>query len=313
MRRLNLFWIILLLMSVACTDNDEENAPMVTLLYNGKGGTVKVLPDEDITIQVGLIGRKINRIELTKTELIPKPDGGHEEVTTNLSIGNFHFPLTDPSEIEAFLQNSTHDAELGKLTYRTTIRLFAQNSDDNTASTILVFDVTEYPELRTGQFVLGSASQNLSDPSYVFFAPGNLIRYRFDAVEADKSDLGYVYTESINNKATVFSPDWGTATSGEIEQGTQNWATRKETRFVRTDLSQADFDNVTTTQGLRELFRSKDYNPDLAAVNQLQEESKPVLAVRLSDGRIGLLLVDEISGTTAGRTTIMYRLEGMSE
>lgn len=178
----------------------------------------------------------------------------------------------------------------------TTIKVSATDKNNVTNSKNFLIKITEAPALDKVTILtatLGSATRNLTDPSY--YSIGTKTAYKYNATGASANvDFGYSYGDDNNttNYATIFSPEWYTSTQKITSPS-------NVTKFAITTLTVAEFDAITVSDDSKIVTAAT--GATLQFVNNLQvgaSNDGKIIAFVTQSGKKGLIKVGTISKGT---------------
>ncbi|NQU32522.1 MAG: hypothetical protein HQ521_04745 [Bacteroidetes bacterium] len=148
-------------------------------------------------------------------------------------------------------------------------------------------------------------AQNNSDAS--FFSCSDGLSYTLSEAYnyQDKIDMCYYYDFIDTDENTIASPGANIDESVYIgEFGLNNWTTRRTSRFKIADITESDFYNATNDSLLLAAYGQAEGN---RKAKNLQQGS--IFAFKNEDGKIGLFMVNSLSGTDDGLVNISIKIQ----
>lgn len=145
--------------------------------------------------------------------------------------------------------------------------------------------------------VLGSYN-NLNAPS--FFSAQTGKSYFIDSAKMNSSEVDFVYFKGVKNGITLASPIDNTAASVyHNSKGLKSWSTQNSTKFVLTNISENQFDNITAKDIENEA--SKASNTKVTNIT-----SGSVIAFVNASGQKGLIKVSKHSNSS--KVSVLVKL-----
>ncbi len=276
---------LLFLASCEDTVTDEDIEPIPSITINPTSATIE--PGESVTIEYSVIAEA--RIESIIT-----------------FVNGNQFIVVDPSE---FTNNDSHSGSItytpNSEQYGTTVTITFEVTDrrDRVASRDFTLTVNdEIPEIPVSTFsarLLGA--QNNANTGSFYDADENEI-YLLSAARNNAAKIDFVYYYGATNLATLAAP--ADVTVEEVLPEITSFSTRNNTTLRRTNLTASEFNAVGALDGIQisTALETGTVPTEETRLNQLSVGD--VVAFQTVEGRIGLALIDQISGTGAGSMTI---------
>lgn len=292
MKKLTLVFAILLMAIVpfiiSC-GTDEDGTPP-SLIFNAAPGytTSDVTVPANTQLKIGVISSstsaKLTNIKITQTS---------NAAETTLHDSTFS---SDSYSINFNLKAASQVGTV-KLTFKITA------ADGESAEVSLSITTTAGAITTYNQKILGSYDNTTTGSSFAS-ADGTVFSLADAKTNAAKVDWMYYYGSS-SNLATLVAPIDATASS--VFSGTNgpaNWAVRNDTKLGKVTLpTGVTWDNITTDAEIIPLATGlTETKVNLLAVGQ-------VVSFKTATGKMGLIKIEAISGTTAGSITYAVKVQ----
>jgi hypothetical protein len=271
--------IALIAMIGIFTACEEDETATLTITPDTVPDSIQVGTEVTLKFSV-IVDEKIESIELRKgtTTLDTKTDGFTDNSSDNYSYTGVLADTADAGKNLSFALIVTDN----------------KGNDNSRDFEIYVkeLETTGDPINTYSDVTIGSISYNTTDPTYYDASTNTL--YMHDDADAYKSDLGYIYGST--NGATVCSPDWSSIEG--LSQGTGSWNSQRSTRFLTTNLTTSDFDNIGTDVDSDLVIDNTVSAPSNEYVNHLEvggaNENVEVIGFKTEDGNKGLIKIVSI-------------------
>jgi hypothetical protein len=149
-----------------------------------------------------------------------------------------------------------------------------------------------------------------TNPNPSFFATSTGTRYYRNTAPANASKIDFVYFYGSTNLATIAAPNddsFGTGTNQISSLNVHTWSKRNATTFKTTTLSATDFNNITSDAGITTAYTAGVNTTVVSRASGLT--AGKVIAFKTEAGKQGLILVQSITGTTAGTITLDVKVQ----
>lgn len=178
---------------------------------------------------------------------------------------------TNSSEISLYIKRDT-SAEFGNIRIHSLVDLGAQNN-----STASFYSLSE-----AKVYLLEEAFQNQKVIDLCYY---------YDFIDTDENTIA---SPGANIDESVYPGD----------NGLPNWTIRRTSRFKLSDVTKEEFDHATNDSLLIAAYGQSDGN---RKAKNLQ--SGKIFSFKNEDGKVGLFLVNSISGTDDGNVSISIKVQ----
>lgn len=292
MKKISLVFVILLMATVpfiTSCGTDEEGTPP-SLMFNAAPGytTSDVTVAANTPLKVGIIAGSTSA-KLTNMKITQTLDG----IQTTIHDSTFS---SDAYNIDFGIK-----APLQALSVKFTFKITA--ADGESAEISLNVTTTAGAIKAYNQKILGSFDNTTTGSSFAS-ADGTVFSLADAKTNAAKVDWMYYYG-SNSNLATLVAP--ADATASSVFSGTNgpaNWTVRNNTKIGKVTLpTGVTWDNITTDTEIIPLATGlTESKVNMLAVGQ-------IIAFKTVTGKMGLIKIEAISGTTAGSLTYAVKVQ----
>jgi hypothetical protein len=295
MKRISYLLSIVLVASIvflpSCQKDPVTSAP--TILFNATPGftTTDVSVTAGSVIKIGIIanGTSSNLSRITISQLVGAQSTTLHDSTFSSAQFSQNFTIATASvagSVKLTFKISQEDGETAELSLTITTTVA-------TGGAISVYSAK----------ILGS-SENLTVGSS--FASSNGQVYDLASAKTNSALIDWMYYYNTTNLATIASPKDATVASvfTSATNGPATWATRNDTRFqVVTLPTGVTWDNITTDTQIIPLASGA----SSTKISSLTVGK--IISFYRADGKMGLIKVDAITGTTAGTITYSVKVQ----
>lgn len=292
MKKLTFFLAVLVMGTLpfitSCGTDDEGTPP--SIMFNAAPGYTAsdVTVPANTQLKVGIIASSTSA-KLTNMKITQTLNGTQTTIhdsTFSSDAYNIDFGINAPSQALSV-----------KFTFKITAA-DGESAEVSLSITTTAGEITTY-----NQKILGSYENTTTGSSFAS-ADGTVFSLADAKTNAAKVDWMYYYGSS-SNLATLVAPIDATASS--VFSGTNgpaNWTVRNDTKLGKVTLpTGVTWDNITTDAEIIPLASGlTDTKVNLLAVGQ-------IVSFKTAAGKMGLIKVEAISGTTAGSITYAVKVQ----
>lgn len=292
MKKLTFFLAVLVMGTLpfitSCGTDDEGTPP--SIMFNAAPGYTAsdVTVPANTQLKVGIIASSTSA-KLTNMKITQTLNGTQTTIhdsTFSSDAYNIDFGINAPSQALSV-----------KFTFKITAA-DGESAEVSLSITTTAGEITTY-----NQKILGSYENTTTGSSFAS-ADGTVFSLADAKTNAAKVDWMYYYGSS-SNLATLVAPIDATASS--VFSGTNgpaNWTVRNDTKLGKVTLpTGVTWDNITTDAEIIPLATGlTDTKVNLLAVGQ-------IVSFKTAAGKMGLIKVEAISGTTAGSITYAVKVQ----
>ncbi|MEA1878108.1 MAG: hypothetical protein U9N86_14765 [Bacteroidota bacterium] len=286
---LNSFVYILIAFSVFISCQKDMGPPNISFV-EGEGflsqDTMLMVGD---TIKIGVV------LEWNETDKLRTLDVYASEQL----LQSYHLDIIDRGEYSFNLMKSFSEEELWKFT------LIDEKGNEASASIVLSKDpnsiygpVKYFDDIRLG------AQNNVFIPG--FLSLSGALRYDLEGAFQNQETVDLIYYHSDDDQACVTSP--GANIQSGIFSGDaspENWSTRNTTRFIKTEITPEQFENIFHDGLIIPLYSDEDAK---RKAKELIIDN--VYVFKTESGLFGAFLVKSLDGTHDGEIGLGIKIQG---
>ena len=292
MKKLNLLFALLLMASLpffTSCGKDEKAATPPTIMLNAAPGytSTDVTVPAGTALKVGVIS-KSSGAKLTKLSVIATLNGTPSTIyDTTFSTDTY---------------NSTYNFKAASIvgTVKFTFKISAADGESAEASISIT---TTAGSIKTySQKVLGSYDATIGSS----FASADGVVYSLADAKANAAKIDWMYYYGSSSSATLVAPIDATAsTVFGGSNGPANWSVKNDTKLAKVTLpSGVTWDNISTDAEIIPLASTglSETKASTLTVGQ-------IVAFKTITGKMGLIKVEAITGTSAGSITYSVKVQ----
>lgn len=295
MKKLNFLFAILLMASVSfitsCSEDETTDQKPTINLQGGTGFTssdVTLKAGEPLKVGINAFSNSSSKSKLVKFKVV--------RTYNNIPFTALDSTLSSTDAFNITLETFAYPAA-GKERFTFTV------TDKAGLSAEAAFEITTTAGGAINEYkqkILGSYDNSSYGSSFAS-ADGSV--YTLSQAKANAAKVDWMYYYGVTNLATIASPnDASVSTIFTSADGPASWSVRNDTKFAKVTLpSGLTWDNITTDAEIIPFASSA----SATKVNTLTVGQ--VVSFKTVTGKMGLLKVEEITGTGAG--TIKYSVK----